>query len=78
MFSLGAHGAYILAKPIVQKQATVIIVTNENLAHQLQDSYIHAVTTVEEAMELAHQHCATSKPTYLAIKSARRLILEKV
>lgn len=76
MFSLGAHGAYILAKPIVQKQATVIIVTNEDLASQLQDSYIHAVTTVEEAMELAHQHCAASKPTYLAVKSARRLICE--
>jgi nickel-dependent lactate racemase len=76
MFSLGAHGAYILAKPIVQKQATVIIVTNENLAHQLKNSYIHAVTTVEESLELAHQHCAASRPTYLAIKIARRLIVE--
>jgi len=76
MFSLGAHGAYILAKPIVQKQATVIMVTNEDLASQLQHSYIYAVTTVEEAMELAHQHCAAYKPTYLALKSARRLIVE--
>lgn len=76
MFSLGAHGAYILAKPIVQKQATVIMVTNENLASQLKNSYIYAVTTVEAAMELAHQHCAASNPTYLALKSARRLIME--
>ena len=76
MFSLGAHGAYILAKPIVQKQATVIIITNEDLARQLQGSYIHAVTSVEEAMKLAHQHCSVSKPTYLALKSARRLIVD--
>ena len=78
MFSLGAHGAYILAKPIVQKQATVIIITNENLVRQLQGSYIHAVTTVEEPMNLAHRHCTASEPTYLAIKSTRRLIVELV
>ena len=75
MFSLGAHGAYILARPIVQKQANVIIVTNSDLASQLWDSYVHAVTTIEEAMELAHKLCAVSEPTYLAIGSARRLIV---
>jgi nickel-dependent lactate racemase len=78
MFSLGAHGAYILAKPIVQKQASVILITNEDLARQLQNSYIHAVTNVEEAMELANQYCSASEPTYLALKSARRLIVELV
>ncbi len=76
LFSLGAHGAYILARPIVQKQATVIIVTNADLARQLQNSYVHAVTTIEEAIDLAHQHCKAKKPTYLALKSARRLIVE--
>ena len=75
MFSLGAHGAYILARPIVQKQANVIIVTNSDLASQLWDSYVHAVITIEEAMELAQKLCAVPEPTYLAIRSARRLIV---
>jgi nickel-dependent lactate racemase len=76
MFSLGAHGAYILAKPIVQKHANVIIVTNRDLASQLQDSYVHAVTNIEEAMELAQELCAATEPTYLALRNARRLIVE--
>jgi nickel-dependent lactate racemase len=75
MFSLGAHGAYILAMPIVQKQANVIIVTNPDMASQLSGSYVHAVTEIGEAMELARDLCAASEPTYLAIKSARRLIV---
>jgi nickel-dependent lactate racemase len=76
MFSLGAHGAYILARPIVEKRANMIIVTNQDLASQLQDSYIHAVTTIEEAMELARKLCSAPEPTYLALKNARRLILD--
>jgi len=76
LFSLGAHGAYILAKPIVEKGATVIILTNEHLAKELQGSYIHAVRTIDDALELARQNCGTSQPTYLVLKSARRLIVE--
>lgn len=75
-FSLGAHGAYILAKPIVEKEATVIILTNEHLARELQGSYIHATTTINEALELARRSSGTSQPTYLVLKSARRLIVE--
>jgi len=77
LFSLGAHGAYILAKPIVEKGATVIILTNERLAKELQGSYVHATTTINEALELARQNCGTPQPTYLVLKSARRLIVER-
>lgn len=76
LFNLGAHGAYILAKPIVEKEASVILLTNEKMAQQLQGSYVHAVTSPGDAMSLAHSLCQKSNPTYLALRNARRLIIK--
>ena len=75
LFSLGAHGAYILAKPIVEKGASVVMITNKDMARQLDGSYVHAVTGPEEAMAVAQQLCRKSDPTYLALRNARRLII---
>jgi nickel-dependent lactate racemase len=75
LFNLGAHGAYILAKPIVEKKANVVMITNKTMAKQLQDSYVHAVTSSEDALTLAHRLCGKSNPSYLALRNARRLII---
>ena len=75
LFSLGAHGAYILAKPIVEKEASVVLLTNEAMAQQLRGSYVHPVTLPEDAMVQAHRLCSKEHPTYLALRNARRLII---
>jgi nickel-dependent lactate racemase len=74
-FNLGAHGANILAKPIVEKGATVILVTCADVADALRGTYITAVTDLEEAWQIAD---ATSGPEsdVLFIENARRLIVE--
>lgn len=75
LFSLGAHGAYILAKPIVERDAEVVIVTSKQMAGELQGSYVFATDSVAEALARAHAR-GGPEATYLAIHKARRLILE--
>jgi nickel-dependent lactate racemase len=74
-FNLGAHGANILAKPIVEKGASVILVTCADVADALKGTYITAVTDLEEAWQVAN---ATSDPEsdVLFIENARRLIVD--
>lgn len=74
LFTLGAHGANILARPIVEKGARVILVTSARLAEELAGSYITAVTHIEEAWAMANRH-AGPHSSVLCIESARRLIL---
>jgi len=75
LFSLGAHGANILARPIVEKNATVILVTAPKVAAALRGSYIRAVTRLEDAVELASRLCGRHAPV-LVLRKARRLIVE--
>ena len=73
-FSLGAHGADILAKPIVEKNAKVVLVTSAAVARQLAGTYITAVTKLSDAWELANQ-IAGEDSSVLFIEKARRLIM---
>jgi nickel-dependent lactate racemase len=73
-FSLGAHGAHILAKPIVEKGATVILVTCPDAAKALERTYITAVTDLEEAWGIANSISGPDADV-LFIENARRLIV---
>jgi hypothetical protein len=75
-FNLGAHGANILAKPIATKNATVILVTCENVARALASTYLTAVTDLDEAWQRAS---ALRGPdaSVLLIEKARRLIVKQ-
>jgi len=72
-FNLGAHGANILAKPIVEKGATVILVSCPSVAQSLEGSYVRAVTSLSEAWHIA-ERMAGDQASILCIEKARRLI----
>ncbi|OGV71710.1 MAG: hypothetical protein A3K18_01840 [Lentisphaerae bacterium RIFOXYA12_64_32] len=74
LFSLGAHGANILARPIVDKNANVIMVTRPEVAQLLQGSYVTPLTRLTDAWRLAN--LITGKDSsVLFIRKARRLIV---
>ena len=73
-FNLGAHGANILARPIVEKGATVILVTRAEIAAELEGTYVTAVTDLADAWERANAIAGTA-PNVLLIEKARRLIV---
>jgi nickel-dependent lactate racemase len=73
-FSLGAHGAAILARPIVAKNAKVVLVTCRGVAEQLAGTYITAVTRLADAWKLANL-VAGPRSGVLLIENARRLIV---
>ncbi len=73
LFSLGAHGANILARPIVEKNAAVTLVCRPKVARELAGTYVRAVTRFEEAWELASLLCGR-RAGVLVLRKARRLI----
>ena len=74
LFSLGAHGAYLFAKPLIQMGVKVILVTHPEMAKELKKTYVEAVSSFEEAMEMAETY--TSKQAGLTVlRKARRLIV---
>jgi len=74
LFSLGAHGAYLFAKALIQKEARVIMVTNPDLARDLRKTYIEAVTSIDEGLAKAESY--TNKNAKItALRKARRLII---
>ncbi len=75
LFNLGAHGANILARPIVEKAATVILVTRAEIADELRNTYITAVTDLAEAWQLANSITGPTS-SVLFIEKARRLIVQ--
>jgi len=74
-FNLGAHGANILARPIVEKNARVILVTSPKIARALAGTYLIPVTTLSRAWKLANM-IAGPESSVLLIEKARRLIVE--
>jgi nickel-dependent lactate racemase len=74
-FSLGAHGANLLAEPLVVKGAKVILVTCTPLVAELKDSYVDAVSSLGEAMEIADRVTGRNS-SVLLVRHARRLIIE--
>lgn len=75
-FNLGAHGANILARPIVERNATVILVTNEKVCAMIRGGYVLPVTRFSEAWRLANM-IAGQDADVLLIENARRLILDE-
>lgn len=73
-FSLGAHGANILARPIVEKNAKIVLVTGQNIADQLSGTYVSAVTRSADAWKLANLITGPQSEVLL-IENARRLIV---
>lgn len=73
-FSLGAHGANILARPIVERDAQVILVTCPQVARELEGTFLSAVTRLEQAWQMA-QRRAGPEASVLLIEGARRLIV---
>ncbi len=73
-FSLGAHGANILARPIVERAARVILVTRPEVCEALAGTYVEAVPTIEEALTLAEAD-AGREADVVVLRNARRLIV---
>jgi len=74
LFSLGAHGARILARPIVERGAKVIVVTSREFASELEGSFLDVTTSLDEALALARASVG-DQATYVVIRKARRIIL---
>lgn len=74
LFSLGAHGANILAQPIVQKNAQVILVTSPAVARLLRETYVITTTKLSDAWRAANL-IAGKQASVLFIDKARRLIV---
>jgi nickel-dependent lactate racemase len=73
LFSLGAHGANVLARPIVEKRASVVLVTCPHLRRQIAGSYVQTAATIQEAWQMARKKCGPD-PDVVICKKARRLI----
>jgi len=73
-FSLGAHGANILARPIVEKNARVVLVTSAEVARELKGTYVTALTKASDAWRLANL-ITGPESRVLLIEKARRLIV---
>ena len=74
LFSLGAHGAYLFAKPYTEKGIKVILVTNPELVKDLQENFVTAVSSAEEAMEIAKRHTSPGA-TITVLRKSRRVII---
>jgi nickel-dependent lactate racemase len=74
-FNLGAHGANILARPMVERDAQVILVTCPAVVRELEGTFLTAVTHLEEAWQMA-QRRAGPEASVLLIEGARRLIVD--
>ncbi len=75
LFCLGANGAMILAKPVVNRQAQIIALTGEDFVRELDDTFIHATSDPQQALAWAREH-AGADATIVAVHKARRLIVE--
>ena len=74
-FSLGAHGARILAKPVVEHGARVIALVGESFVPELRGTFVQATSDPQEALAWAQEH-AGREATVAAVHEARRLIVE--
>jgi len=73
-FSLGAHGARILARPVVERQARVIALVGEHFVAELDGTFVQATSDPMEAMAWAHEQ-ASRDAGVVAVHEARRLIV---
>ncbi len=74
LFSLGAHGAYLFAKALIEKKARVIMVTNPELAKDLKGTFVEAVTSIDEGLAKAENY-TDQNAKITVLRKARRLII---
>ena len=74
MFTLGVHGAHLLARPIAEKKATVILVTCQDVCDQLADTYVTAVPSIDRAWQMASR-AGADRGDIVILHKARRLIV---
>ncbi len=74
LFSLGAHGARILAQPMVEKGASVLLVTSDQMREAAGDSFLNATSSIDEALDEAHA-IAGNDASVAVIRKARRVIV---
>jgi nickel-dependent lactate racemase len=74
LFSLGAHGAYLFAKPFVEKRVKVILVTNPALAQDLSKTHVEAVSSLTEALAIAQRN-THAEAGFTILRKSRRLIM---
>ncbi len=74
LFSLGAHGASILARPIVEREATVVLVTGPEVCAAMDGTFVQAVESLDVAWGLARERNRASDSVVL-LHGARRLIV---
>jgi nickel-dependent lactate racemase len=74
LFSLGAHGAYLFAKALIEKKARVIMVTNPELAKDLRETFVEAVTSIDEGLAKAENY-TDQNAKITVLRKARRLII---
>jgi nickel-dependent lactate racemase len=75
LFSLGAHGAYLFTKPLVEKAVKVILVTTPGMAKDLKKTHVEAATSFEEGMEMA-ERSTTKKANVVVLRKSRRMIVD--
>jgi len=73
-FSLGAHGAFLLARPIVEKEVRVIFLTGARMVRALHGTFVHATSDLDEALRLARERTGPD-PSIVVLRGARRLIV---
>ena len=74
-FSLGAHGARVLARPIVEHGAQVIALVGEDFVHELDETFVQATADPQQAMRWASERVGP-QGSILAVHQARRLIVQ--
>ena len=74
-FSLGAHGARILARPVVEHGAQVIALVGEDFVHELDETFVQATADPRQAMAWARERVGP-RGSIVAVHQARRLIVE--
>lgn len=74
LFSLGAHGASVLARPMVERNARVVLVTCPEVCAALDGTFLQAAPSLDLAWELARDLSADPDSVVL-LHGARRLIV---
>jgi lactate racemase len=74
-FSLGAHGARILARPVVEHGAQVIALVGKDFVDDLSETFVQATADPQEAMSWAMQRVGDAG-SIVAVHQARRLMVE--
>ena len=74
LFSLGAHGANVLAKPIVNRDARLILVCSKPMRDALDGSFVETAASLQGALKRVPQ---AARGRVVVLRKARRLIIDE-